>query len=84
VLSSEATPKKKTDIRSVSDRVFLERASENTLEIYQKVMWNVEGRYGPVIELFEVEGTSERRLVLGYKMGTTRHIFRCVVFFGRI
>lgn len=71
--------KKRTDIRSVSDRVFLERASENTLEIYQQVMWNVEGRYGPVIEKFEVEGTNERRVVIGYKMGGTRHIFRYVI-----
>ena len=34
-------------------------------------MWNVEARYGPVIEVFEVEGTRERRLVIGYKMGGT-------------
>src|SRR5215218_3556122 len=42
--------KPKTDIRSVSDKLFLEKASENTLEIYQKVMWSVEERFGPVIE----------------------------------
>lgn len=77
--SSGSALKKRTDIRSVSDRVFLERASENTLEIYQQAMWNVESRYGPVIEKFEVEGTNERRVVIGYKMGRTRHIFRCVV-----
>ncbi|KAH9992881.1 NAD-specific glutamate dehydrogenase [Russula vinacea] len=55
--------------------VFLEKASENTLEIYQSIMWNVESRYGPVIEVFEVEGTRERRLVIGYKMGGTTHFF---------
>jgi len=65
----------KTDIRTVSDPVFLEKASENTLEIYQEIMWNVEARYGPVIEVFEVEGTRERRLVIGYKMGGTAHFF---------
>jgi len=65
----------KTDIRSVSDPVFLEKASENTLEIYQSILWNVESRYGPVIEVFEVEGTRERRLVIGYKMGGTTHFF---------
>ena len=31
-------------------------------------MWNVETRYGPVIEVFEVEGTRERRVVIGYKV----------------
>ncbi|KAI0345625.1 NADH-dependent glutamate dehydrogenase [Trametopsis cervina] len=64
-----------TDIRTVSDPVFLEKASQNTLEIYQQVMWNVEKRYGPVIEQFAVEGSRERRLVIGYKMGGTSKFF---------
>jgi glutamate dehydrogenase len=68
----------RTDIRSVSDKLFLEKASENTLEIYQKIMWSVEERYGPVIEFFEVEGTRERRVVIGYKMGTTAHFFSAI------
>ena len=72
----------KTDIRSVSDSVFLEKATENTLEIYQKVMWNVESRYGPVIEVFEVEGSRERRLVIGYKMGGTSNFFRSITPFS--
>ncbi|CAL1713560.1 unnamed protein product [Somion occarium] len=38
-------------------------------------MWNVEKRYGPVIEVFEVEGSRERRLVIGYKMGGTTKFF---------
>jgi glutamate dehydrogenase len=66
---------KATSIRDVSDKVFLERASENTIQIYQRIMTEVESGTGPVIEYFEVEGTSERRLVIGYKMGGTRHIF---------
>jgi len=65
----------KTDIHTVSDPVFLEKASENTLEIYQSILCHVEARYGPVIEVFEVEGTRERRLVIGYKMGGTTHFF---------
>lgn len=66
----------KTDIRTVSDPVFLEKASDNTLEIYQEVMWNVESRSGPVIEVYEVEGTREKRIVIGYRMGGTKHFFR--------
>ena len=66
----------RTDIRSVSDPVFLEKASENTLEIYQEVIWMVESRYGPVMKVFEVEGSRERRLVIGYKMGGTSRFFR--------
>ncbi|KAG8900548.1 NAD-dependent glutamate dehydrogenase, partial [Tulasnella sp. 417] len=65
----------KTDIRLVSDKSFLEKASENTLDVYQNVMWNVENRFGPVIEMFEVEGTRERRVVIGYKMGGTKNFF---------
>ena len=53
--------------RSVSDRVFLEKATENTLEIYQNIMWTVENRYSPVIEIF-AEGTRERRVAIGFKM----------------
>ncbi|KAG8832193.1 NAD-dependent glutamate dehydrogenase [Serendipita sp. 399] len=65
------------DIRTVSDPVFLEKASENTLEIYQSILSHVLSRdgFGPVIEFFEVEGTRERRVVIGYKMGTTQHFF---------
>ncbi|KIM52317.1 hypothetical protein SCLCIDRAFT_32751 [Scleroderma citrinum Foug A] len=65
----------KTDIRTVSDRSFLEKATENTLEIYQRIMWQVESRYGPVMELFEVEGSRERRIVIGFKMGGTSRFF---------
>jgi glutamate dehydrogenase len=64
-----------TDIRLVSDKSFLEKASENTLEIYQSVMNEVERRSGPVIEMFEVEESRERRVVIGYKMGTTQGFF---------
>ncbi|KAG2010347.1 glutamate dehydrogenase [Coprinopsis cinerea AmutBmut pab1-1] len=65
----------KTDIRSVSDKTFLERATEKTLDIYQQIIWNVESRHGPVIEVFEIEGTRERRVVIGYKMGATSKFF---------
>ncbi|EKM49737.1 uncharacterized protein PHACADRAFT_265387 [Phanerochaete carnosa HHB-10118-sp] len=65
----------KTDIRTVSDPAFLEKATENTLEIYQNIMWQVESRYGPVMEVLEVEGSRERRLVIGYKMGGTNKFF---------
>ena len=42
-------------------------------------MSNVEDRYGPVIEVFEVEGTRERRLVIGYRMGDTANFFRFII-----
>ncbi|GJJ15432.1 hypothetical protein Clacol_009709 [Clathrus columnatus] len=64
-----------TDIRKVSDKSFLEKASENTLDIYQRVLRTAETRYGPVIEMYEVESSRERRVIIGYKMGTTSHFF---------
>jgi glutamate dehydrogenase len=56
-----------TDIRSVSDAAFLEKASDHTINIYQEVMNEVERRSGPVIEMYEVEESRERRIVIGYK-----------------
>lgn len=56
-----------TDIRSVSDAAFLEKVSEHTIEIYQDVMNEVERRSGPVIEMYEVEESRERRVVIGFK-----------------
>lgn len=69
----------KTDIRTVSDRAFLEKATENTLDIYQTIIWSVESRYGPVIEVFEVEGSRERRMVIAFKMNSTSRFFRSVL-----
>lgn len=59
------------DISKVSDAGFLSKASENTLEIYQEVMDETLNRTGPVIEVFQVEGTREHRVVIGYRMGST-------------
>src|SRR5262245_764017 len=66
----------RADIHSVSNAIFLEKASEHTIKIYQHIMRSVESRYGPVIKLFEIEGSTERRLVIGYKMGRTARFFR--------
>ncbi|KAG0696533.1 hypothetical protein DFH29DRAFT_1025461 [Suillus ampliporus] len=59
----------------LSDTAFLEKATPHTLEVYQKIIWQVESHYGPVMEVFEVEGTREKRLVIGYKMGGTSQFF---------
>ena len=53
----------------------MEKASDNTLDIYQAIMNEVERRAGPVIEMFEVEDSRERRIVIGFKMGGTRKFF---------
>jgi glutamate dehydrogenase len=63
------------NISKVSDQTFLGKASENTLQIYQEIMDEVLHRQGPVIEMFEVEGSRERRIVIGYRMETTTSYF---------
>ncbi|KAJ7109084.1 NAD-specific glutamate dehydrogenase [Mycena crocata] len=66
------------DIRLYSDPVFLEKASENTLQIYQTAMQAVRARrYGPVLSHYQVEGTRQHRLVIAYDSHSsgTRHFF---------
>ncbi|KAL5524325.1 GDH2 [Sanghuangporus sanghuang] len=74
-VSSAKDSQGRTDIRKVSDPVFLEKVSANTLAIYQAVLWTVETRTGPVIEVFDVENSSEKRVVIGYRMGSTTSLF---------
>ncbi|KAI9183335.1 NAD-dependent glutamate dehydrogenase [Blastocladiella emersonii ATCC 22665] len=69
------TAEEATDIRLVADKAFLEKATENTLDVYQNVMRQVLARTGPVIEMFEVEGSREKRLVIGYQQRSTRTFF---------
>ncbi|KAJ6480088.1 NADH-dependent glutamate dehydrogenase [Mycena vulgaris] len=66
------------DIRMYSDPVFLEKASENTLQLYQTAMRDVRARrYGPVVSHYQVEGTRQHRLVIAYDSHAsgTRHFF---------
>ena len=65
-ITAEPTKAQETDIRLVSDKIFLEKATENTIEIYGKIMKNVLVRSGPVIEKFDFPN-NEKRLVIGYK-----------------
>ena len=63
------------DIRTVSAKSFLERATQNTLDTYQKIMNHALDRTGPVLELVDIESTQEKRLVIGYKRGGTQRFF---------
>lgn len=82
--SSQALEEDWRDIRKVSDRTFLTKATINTLEIYERVMRAVLERAGPVIELHEVEATKansdgrSKRLVIGYRQGSTQRFFSAI------
>lgn len=64
-----------TDLAVISDKSFLERATPNTMVIYQHIVKTVAERTGPVIQMIEIEGTKEKRLVIGFKQGTAMGIF---------
>lgn len=68
-------PLNETDLSVISDKAFLEKVSENTKEIYQNIVNSVITRSGPVIEMFDVEGTREKRLVVGYRQRSAVGLF---------
>ena len=61
------SPEEALDISLVSDKNFWEKATDHTKEIYKNVMKQVLVRTGPVIEMFHVPNSREKRLVIGYK-----------------
>lgn len=73
--SPNPTPEQETDINEVADQNFLKKATEHTRNIYQDVICNVLQRTGPVIEMYDVQGTRERRLIIGYRQRSTQGFF---------
>lgn len=63
------------DIRQVSDKTFLAKATDNTLEIYQRVIEAVLQRTGPVIEMYEVENSRQKRVIIGFRQKSTQAFF---------
>ncbi|KAI7864292.1 Glutamate/Leucine/Phenylalanine/Valine dehydrogenase-domain-containing protein [Spinellus fusiger] len=74
-VNPEPTPEEETDINQVADQAFLKKATAHTLKVYQGVMRNVLQRTGPVIEMYEVPGSRERRLIVGYRQRSTQGFF---------
>lgn len=69
------TEEESKDIRLVSDKFFLEKATDGTLDIYQNVMRNVLVRAGPVIEMYDIPKSREKRLIIGFKQQSTSSFF---------
>ncbi|ORX62688.1 NAD-dependent glutamate dehydrogenase [Hesseltinella vesiculosa] len=69
------TPEQETDIDQVADKNFLLKATEHTRKTYEEVMRNVLQRTGPVIEMYQVQGTREHRLIIGYRQRSTQGFF---------
>lgn len=70
----EASPNE-TDIEKVGEKRFLQKATKRTKEIYQEVINYAVDRAGPVIEMFDMEGTRDKRLVIAYRQGSAMGIF---------
>ncbi|KYG44899.1 hypothetical protein M433DRAFT_155085 [Acidomyces richmondensis BFW] len=66
---------KETSIDELGDERFLQKSTKNTREIYQRIMDAVVARTGPVIDMYDVEGTREKRLVIGFKQGSALGLF---------
>lgn len=64
-----------TNIDIVGEKRFLQKATPNTKAVYQEIMNNAVGRSGPVIEMFEIEGSREKRLVIAYRQGSSLGMF---------
>ncbi|TGZ78677.1 NAD-dependent glutamate dehydrogenase [Ascodesmis nigricans] len=64
-----------TDLAVISDKAFLEKVTPYTKNMYQNVVKAVIERTGPVIEMLEVHGTREKRLVIGFKQGSAMGLF---------
>jgi glutamate dehydrogenase len=63
------------DITKVADKTFIEKVATSTLELFERIMQSVLERTGPVIELHESESTRCKRLVIGYRQGSTQSFF---------
>lgn len=73
--SPESTDPKETRIEVISDVGFWQKATANTKQIYQEIIELAVNRAGPVIEVFDIEGSAERRLVVAFRSRTARGIF---------
>jgi glutamate dehydrogenase len=64
-----------TNIDILGDQRFLQKATANTKEIYQRLMERAVTRDGPVLDMYEILGTREKRLIVGFKQGSALGLF---------
>ncbi|RYN67944.1 NAD-specific glutamate dehydrogenase [Alternaria tenuissima] len=64
-----------TDIEKIGDKRFLQKATKNTKEVYQQILQVAVERTGPVIDHFDIEGSRDKRLVVGFKRGSALGLF---------
>jgi glutamate dehydrogenase len=73
-VDSNASPQE-TRLELIADRMFLAKATKNTKQIYQEIIELAVARTGPVIEVFDIEGSNEKRLVVAFRRRTAQGMF---------
>lgn len=64
-----------TRLEVISDRMFLTKATRNTKQIYEDIIRLAVSRTGPVIEVFDIENSEDKRLVVAFRSRTARGMF---------
>ena len=64
-----------TNIEVIGEKRFLQKATGNTKAIYQEIIQNTIKRTGPVIEVFDIKGSRQKRLVIAYRQGSAMGMF---------
>ena len=64
-----------TQLDKIGEKRFMQKATQHTKNIYQKLLNVVVQRKGPVIELFEMPKHREKRLVIAYRQHTAQGLF---------
>ncbi|KAJ3065047.1 NAD-dependent glutamate dehydrogenase [Podochytrium sp. JEL0797] len=62
-------------MKNICDPDFIEGATDATLTAYESIIKQVLVRTGVVIEMLDVPNSQEKRLIVGYKQGTTKSFF---------
>jgi glutamate dehydrogenase len=69
------TEEEMLNIDLVGDVQFLEKATDNTKEIYTKIMGEVLQISGPVMDVFDMPNSREKRVVIGYRQKAAANFF---------
>ena len=64
-----------TELEVIGEQRWLQKATQNTKAIYKEIIELAVNRTGPVIEMFDIEGTREKRLVIAYRQGSAMGVF---------
>ena len=64
-----------TRLDVIADKRFRQKATKNTLDVYQNIVELAVGRTGPVIEVFDIQGKRDKRLVVAYRRGSALGFF---------